>query len=110
MSSQSPTPTESFLREYLALTDYWEPDAGDTHELLGAREVLTQRKLTVRETKTMEETDKKVLKLVDTLPNDASGWDVQMLRMTAKLIRELQQPKHKAESYPSTSNRAAMSL
>ena len=83
MSSQSPTPTESFLREYSALTDYWDPYAGDTHELLGAREVLAQRALNKREIAAMVETDKKVLKLVDALPDDASGWDVLMLRMTA---------------------------
>ncbi len=79
--------TERLLRQYSALTEYWDDEAGDTHELLGDREMLVGRELTSEQRQEMERVDAKVLRLVDALPSDAEGWDVLMLRKTAELIR-----------------------
>lgn len=86
MNSVSQTPTEKLLREYLALVEYWAPDAGDTHELLGGRELLERRDLTPAQRSQMLEADERVLLLADA--QKGGGWDVEMLKQTASLIRE----------------------
>ncbi|MEW5838355.1 MAG: hypothetical protein AB1717_05945 [Pseudomonadota bacterium] len=59
------------------------------------RELLLDRHLTAVQRKDMERVDADVLRLVDSLPADADGWDVLMLRKTADLIRT-EQAKSKA--------------
>lgn len=86
--------TEKRLREYSALVEFWAPDAGDTHELLGVREVLADAKLTPDESARMAEIDVAVLRLADAAQGD--GWDVSMLRKTAELIRHARSGQRQA--------------
>ncbi len=99
MSTQFRTTTEQHLKSYLALVDYWDSDAGDTHELLGSREILHERlaSLSKRDLQRLMQGDDDVLALVksakDALklkrPEDSHislTWDVSMLFKTADLI------------------------
>lgn len=85
MENGPQTPTEKLLREYLALVEYWALDAGDTHELLGGRELLELRTLTSAQRRQVETADERVLDLADA--QHGRGWDVEMLKQTAELIR-----------------------
>jgi hypothetical protein len=87
MSTKLMRPHEKDLRAYSVLVDYWDDESGDTHELLGYRELLHHSldRLTRPERMTLHAVDDKVLDLVAKNP-ETSGWDIEMLRDTAKLI------------------------
>jgi hypothetical protein len=76
---------EQSLRSYSALVEYWDEEAGDTHELLGARELLEGRILNPEEQAILEEADRRVIALAN--ESYENTWDVVMLRKTADLIR-----------------------
>jgi len=95
MSTTYRWPIEKHLKSYLALVDYWEDGAGDTHELLGVREILHDRsaELLPSDIKKMQSADDRVLAL-RAANSDKSGWDVQMLKETAVLI-ERERPSYR---------------
>ena len=43
MSTLSATDLEKYLREYSVYLDHWVADKGDSHEMLGAREILQKQ-------------------------------------------------------------------
>jgi hypothetical protein len=85
MSKQLIGSTETLLNEYSALAEYWDEEAGDTHELLGTRELLDGRRLGPHEKARMDATDRRIIALSEA--RQGNGWDVAMLRKTADLIR-----------------------
>lgn len=92
MEQQQRAPIAQYLREYAALTGMWWPEAGDTHELFAAREVLHNRigELSAGRLAELRRIDGTVLALVAE-HNDAQGWDIAMLRKTAELIEQERQ-------------------
>lgn len=99
MTTQFQATTEQHLKSYLALVDYWDAEAGDTHELLGSREVLHDRigSLSKRDLQRLMQGDDLVLSLVKSAKDQLKSkrpedthisltWDVSMLLKTADLI------------------------
>jgi hypothetical protein len=76
------------LREYSAYVEFWDDGAGDTHELLGSREILSARsgELSAAQIDAMAATDDVVVRLVSDLPATRS-WDSVMLNKVADVIR-----------------------
>jgi hypothetical protein len=79
---------EQFLRSYSAMVDYWDEEAGDTHQMLSIREYLAEneRTLSIEERAKMQAIDLEVLQLSER-ENNMAGWDTQMLHKTADVIR-----------------------
>lgn len=77
--------TEELLRGYSVLVEYWSDDAGDTHELLGERELLAERELTDSQIEELGRVDEQVLALVESITTET--WDTLMLKKTAELIQ-----------------------
>lgn len=88
MNTTSAKPIADYLRSYSAYVEFWDSEAGDTHELLGGREILRDRagELTAADLAVLRRMDERVLSLVDE-SQSTQGWDVAMLRKTADLIR-----------------------
>lgn len=78
-------PTETLLHGYSVLVEYWDAEAGDTHELLGERELLAERDLTAEQKMELARIDAQVLDLVAGITTET--WDTLMLQKTAELIR-----------------------
>lgn len=85
MNKEFQIPTEKLLRGYSVLVEFWSDDAGDTHELLGERELLAERKLTSAQRSELARIDAQVLALVAAIKTET--WDTLMLQKTAELIR-----------------------
>lgn len=85
MKKQFQTPTERLLTGYSVLVEFWEDGAGDTHELLGERELLAELDLTASQRADLARVDARVLELVDDAKTET--WDTLMLKKTADLIR-----------------------
>jgi hypothetical protein len=85
MSKELASSTEKLLREYSALVEYWDEEAGDTHELLGARELLVGRTLRSEDQAILGDADRQVIELASGTYENT--WDVVMLHKTADLIR-----------------------
>ena len=68
------------------MVNSWWPEAGDTHELLGAREWLERNwgQLSAQQEHELGVVDARVEALALTHAS-ASGWDVEMLRKTSKI-------------------------
>ena len=79
---------EQSLRSYSALANYWDEEAGDTHEMLSFREYLAENDsfLSRDEREKMQAVDAIVIRLSEDV-NVENTWDVVMLRKTADLIR-----------------------
>ena len=88
MTSIFHLPIQNYLRSYSALVDHWDADAGDSHEILGSREVLQERlrELTPPELAQMQSSDDQVL-LLARVGGQIPGWDLQMIQQAAELIR-----------------------
>lgn len=84
--------TTDYLKKYEIYVEYWEDEAGDTHELLGCREILHQRlnQMTSTQLAQLSAVDEQVLRLVQQHPTTQS-WDVAMLRQTAALVQDERQ-------------------
>jgi hypothetical protein len=87
MSKEFQIPTEKLLKGYSVLVEYWSDDAGDTHELLGERELLADRELTKNQRVELDRVDAQVLALAKGIRSQT--WDTLMLQKTAELIQEL---------------------
>ena len=76
------------MRSYLVGIEYWDPEMGDTHEVLGSREVLRDRvgELSGEQLAQLRRADDQALALVAAHRGAAQGWDIAMLRKTAELI------------------------
>ena len=87
MNTKSLWPIEKHLKSYLALVEYWDAGAGDTHELLGSREILHDRhaELSATAIQRMNAADDRVLSLTNG-NSGTDGWDLKMLNETAVLI------------------------
>lgn len=87
MSTQSTKPPEKNLHIYSVLVDYWDSEAQDSHEILGYRELLHAQLLDLSQSQRarLAAVDQKVAAIVNANP-DMKGWDIEMLRDTAKLI------------------------
>lgn len=87
MNTPSQKTSGDYLREYSGLLDSWWPEAGDTHEILGAREVLHARlvELTADEVAALRRADARAEELARRHAAD-SGWDATMLRDVVRLV------------------------
>lgn len=87
MNTQSRKPIADYLREYSGLLETWWPDAGDTHEALGAREILHARldELASDDLQALHRADAMATDLGSRHAND-NGWDARMLRVLIHLI------------------------
>lgn len=85
MTKEYQRPTETLLRGYSVLVEYWDEKAGDTHELLGERELLAERDLTAGQKAELTRIDAQVLDLVADIKTET--WDTLMLQKTAELIQ-----------------------
>lgn len=88
MNTTSQKPIEHYLLSYSAYVDDWDPEVGDTHVLLGQREILHDRigELSREQYRTLWQVDERVLALAQARQT-AENWDVRMLHQTADLIR-----------------------
>lgn len=77
------------LLSYSVYVEQWDEEAGDTHLLLGFREMLRDHasELSAAQLNEMHLVDERVLALV-TANSTAQGWDIAMLRKTAELIEQ----------------------
>lgn len=87
MSTLSAEEIKKLLVEYSGHVEYWMPAMGDTHEMLACRELLAEVVLTSEQAKELAELDAGVMAHIEQLSPVAKGWDVEMLKDTAKLIR-----------------------
>ena len=80
---------ETHLQSYLAFIEYWDAGAGDTHDLLGAREILRDRhsELSIDDALKMKSADDRVLAL-NIANGGKAGWNVKMLSETSVLIEK----------------------
>ena len=87
MNTKSQKPIGDYLREYSGLLETWWPSAGDTHELLGAREILHSRlgELGTAELKELHKADARAIELARRHVSDR-GWDARMLQSVARVI------------------------
>ncbi len=87
MSTLSVEEIQKLLVEYSGHVEYWMPAMGDTHEMLACRELLAEAVLTADQAQLLAQLDAGVLDHIAELSPVAKGWDVEMLKDTAKLIR-----------------------
>lgn len=87
MNTTSRKPIADYLREYSGLLESWWPEAGDTHEALGAREILHARldELQADELQALQQADALAVGLAGRHSAD-TGWDARMLRDIARLV------------------------
>lgn len=87
MSTSSRKPIADYLREYSGLLESWWPEAGDTHEALGAREILHARldELQADELQALRRADALAEGLAGRYSADI-GWDTRMLRDIVRLV------------------------
>lgn len=87
---------ERYLREYSVDLDFWSSDMGDTHEALGAREILEANKasLTAAMRHHLDVLDTKAITLLATYRGPET-WDVTMLRDIVRLA-ESSRSRHAA--------------
>jgi hypothetical protein len=86
MSTPSPMTLENALRLYAVEVDHWWDGAGDSDQMLSAREWIEDRadSLSEAQRKTLMQLDEKVTALA--APFQVAGsWDVSMLKKTAQL-------------------------
>lgn len=89
MSALSAEKLADYLHEYSVYLEYWSPDEGDSHEMLGAREILGKNagRLTSADAEELARLDRKAIRLMQTY-RGRDTWDVKMLRETARLAHE----------------------
>lgn len=87
MSTPSAERIKQLLSEYSGHVECWMPAMGDSHEMLACRELLSEAVLTAEQAKELAELDAGVMAHVESLAPGSKGWDVEMLKNTARLIR-----------------------
>ena len=88
MTTKSHKTIAQRLLSYSVYVEQWDEEAGDTHLLLGFREMLRDHasELSAKQLDEMRLVDDRVLALV-AANSTTQGWDIVMLRKTAELIK-----------------------
>ena len=89
MTTKFHKPIAQRLLSYSVYVEQWDEEAGDTHLLLGFREMLRDHasELSAKQLDEMRLVDDRVLALV-AANSTAQSWDIAMLRKTAELIEQ----------------------
>lgn len=93
MNTLSATELEKYLNEYSVSLEYWSADMGDSHEMLGARELLESNKSAMdsAQLSMLSAFDDKAKLLLDEYKG-VETWDVKMLRAAVAIThREVAQ-------------------
>lgn len=88
MNAALMTKLERYLQEYSVDLDFWASDMGDTHETLGAREILeaNSASLTPAMRNRLDGLDAKARQLLDAYRGPET-WGVVMLRDIVKIAQ-----------------------
>ena len=80
---------EKYLNEYSVYLEYWNEEQGDSHEMLGAREILQRqiRDLSDSQIEKLHTLDEKAIELLDNY-DGKDTWDVSMLRDCVELAHQ----------------------